>query len=311
MGSIFGFGAASVDFRVTTADYGEDYTEKLLAQETLVFGGGSVANCLVQISRLGGNPYYLGKLGNDWIGRKIIESLEDEKVCCNLAIADDNLCSPFNVAVYAGADKRRVGGYLVPNSLSDITCKDAEEFCSHMEQGDWIITEIGEIPLNTLYSFCQIVKKKQVNLVIDVDLDPIKQCGGNIELVKEIFKLADVLLPNFNSLKSMYESVDAKIIAEEVSSEFQAICVITKGEDGAYYCMPDASAKHYPTNKIEALDTVGAGDAFHGGLMYALADNCDVKDAIALGTQCARINCMSFGARTGMPTYNQIDLKRK
>jgi len=311
MGSIFGIGSASVDFRITTADYGIKYTDKLLAQEMFMLGGGSVANCLVQIARLSGNPYYLGKLGTDWIGKQIIKSLEKEKVCCNLAIADDNLCSPFNVAVYAGTDKRRVGGYLLPNSLSCITHKDVEEFCSHMEQGDWIITEIGEIPLNILIYFCQIVKKKQVNLVIDVDLDPIKQCGGNIELVKEIFKLADVLIPNFNSLKSMYESVDAKIIAEKVSSEFQAICVITKGEDGAYYCMPDASAKHYPANKIETLDTVGAGDAFHGGLMYALADNWDIKDAIALGTQCAGINCMSFGARTGMPTFNQLGLKRK
>ena len=73
MAVVYGFGSAAVDFRIRTADYGDLYKDKLLAQTWAEMGGGAVANFLSQVSRLGVKTSFLGKLGNDVIGKRIIE----------------------------------------------------------------------------------------------------------------------------------------------------------------------------------------------------------------------------------------------
>jgi sugar/nucleoside kinase (ribokinase family) len=127
MAVVYGFGSAAVDFRIRTADYGDLYKDKLLAQTWAEMGGGAVANFLSQVSRLGVKTAFLGKLGNDVIGKRIIELLEKENVDCSGIIVSDEFCSPFNVAVYSGLEMRRRGGFLIPNSLAKLTEEDIEK----------------------------------------------------------------------------------------------------------------------------------------------------------------------------------------
>ncbi|MBQ4298376.1 MAG: carbohydrate kinase, partial [Clostridia bacterium] len=72
MATVYGFGTAAVDFRIRTADFGDLYKDKLLAQTCAEMGGGALANFLSQVSRLGGRTAFLGKLGRDPMGEKIV-----------------------------------------------------------------------------------------------------------------------------------------------------------------------------------------------------------------------------------------------
>ena len=108
MKQVWGFGSACVDIRLTTADYGPAYTTKLLAQETRLQGGGACANCLTQVARLGGRAAWLGKVGDDALGALILRQLQEERVDTSHALVAPNALSPFNVAVYAGTQWRRV-----------------------------------------------------------------------------------------------------------------------------------------------------------------------------------------------------------
>ena len=298
---IFGFGTAAIDFRLKTADLGIDYRDKLLAQSVEVFGGGATANCLTQVARLGGNAFWLGKLGKDWIGDTILDQLDKERIDCSLVSRDGSLCSPFNVAVYAGEERRRIGGFLLPNSLSEITQDDIERFTSNIASGDWVLCEIGEIPLKTALMFCRSVKDREATLMIDVDLDPVVQCGGKRDLIFAILSYADILVPNRSAILSLYPNSEPSRLAGRMASDFRAVTVVTAGEEGVYYCEPDRTGSHRNAMQADVVDTVGAGDAFHGGLLYGLSAGRSLEGAIDLGIRCATLNCMSFGARTGMP----------
>lgn len=300
MSTVFGFGAATIDFRINTADFGAKYTDKLLAQKTNVFGGGAIANCLVQVSKLGNQAVYLGKLGNDWIGKEIIKQLSNEGVDCNSIIIDKNLCSPFNVAIYAGENRIRRGGYLLPNSLLDINEKDINELCVNITKDDFVIVEVGEIPLEILYLFCKRINNLEAKLIIDVDLDPINQCGGNLELVNKIFDTADILIPNQIAIKKMYNIEDSEALIKKISKQYNVTTIITVGEKGCYYCTPNCIPNYYEALEVKVIDTVGAGDAFHGGLLYALANGYSIDDALKLAIKCGALNCTRFGAREGM-----------
>ncbi|MCK5811316.1 MAG: carbohydrate kinase family protein [Clostridiales bacterium] len=311
MKKIYGFGSATMDFRITTADYPDTYKSKLLAQKTSKLGGGAIANCLVQVARLGGKTCYLGKLGNDSIGKDIISSLKSEGISCKHIVVDKSVCSPFNVAVYQGEKMRRKGGYLLPNSLLSITKKDIIKITSIMKKNDWVIVEIGEIPLEKVLFFCQEAKKKHVHILLDVDLDPIKQCMGDISLINDIFMIADILLPNIEALKSMYNIDDNKVLLERLFEQFNKPIVMTAGKKGAYYISEFEKYTNVLASKVEVIDTVGAGDAFHGGLLFGLANEWLLHEAIKLGVLCGGKNCTQFGAREGMvdfkELYNKVD----
>ena len=304
--TVYGIGSAAIDFRIRTADLGKDYTEKLLAQETDVLGGGAASNCMVQVARLGGKAVWLGKLGADWIGDRIIEGLADEGVDVSRVHRDPSVCSPFNVAVYAGEARRRVGGFLLPNSLQAITADDWQAWLDHFKPGDWLFAEIGEVPFFVIHDFCIASRQHGVKVAIDVDLDPITQCGVTHEDVKQLFTAVDLLVPNVNSLKTFCPGMTPEEITTNLAESSNATVVTTAGSDGACYCMPGQPLQHQAAVPTEVVDTVGAGDAFHGGLMFALARGETLPAAVALAARCGALACRRAGARTGMPRYEEV-----
>ena len=311
MGKLWGFGTSAIDFRIITADYGDNYRDKLLAQHTFCLGGGAVSNCLVQASRLGGKVGWLGKLGDDILADKIIDMLESENINCSYVIRTKEECSPFNIAIYAGEQKRRIGGFLLPNSLATLKEKDLNLFINPMSADDWLAIEIGEIPVRHCIALAQKAKHRGVHIALDVDLDPIMQCCSNKDEINKLFKYADLLIPNINSLSTLYKENNPVSLCNVLYEKYRVPVVVTAGSSGAYYVDKNGQHGHQPAMPVEAKDTVGAGDAFHGGLLYALTEGKSLSDSVLLGTACAAINCTVFGAREGMPNMEQVEKEFK
>jgi len=259
---------------------------------------------------LGGKTYWLGKLGTDWIGDRILDQLIQEGVDCSHVRRDSGYCSPFNLAAFAGDQRRRIGGFLLPNSLNELTNLDISDFTREMKPNAWVIVEIGEIDLAITLEFCLAVKACQANLLIDVDLDPRKQCRADSGLIREILSKADVIAPNVASMRSIFPDLPPTGLAETMATEFGSIIVITAGDDGSYYCFPGEVSHHKKAIPVKVIDPVGAGDAFHGGLLYGLASGAELESAIDLGLTCAAANCQTFGARTGMPFGRDLSLEQ-
>jgi len=298
-GRVIGFGTAAVDFRIDTADLGVGYLDKLLARDQQVLGGGATANCLVQVARLGGRASWIGKLGCDWIGDRIMSDLASEGVDCGGAIRSPSVCSPFNVAVYA--DGRRVGGYLLPNGLATLTPDEARRLAAEsVSPGDWVAAEIGEIPLGTVLAFCVEARARGAAVMVDVDLDPVAQCIGGREAFDGICDAAAVIAPNHGAMRSAYPDCTAERLSRCMSADRNALTVVTAGADGAFACEPGERPVHVASHPVALVDTVGAGDAFHGGLLFALSRGRALADALALASRCGAAACTALGARGGM-----------
>ncbi len=304
--TVYGFGSAAIDFRIRTADLGADYTEKLLSRETDVLGGGSAANCLVQIARLGGKASWLGKLGTDWIGDRILSDLAAEGVDCNLVHRDPHHCSPFNVAVYAGSNRRRVGGYLLPNSLAEVQAEDCQGWLEAMNPDDWLLVEVGEIPISAVLDLARGAFRRGARVAVDVDLDPLAQEIASRDEIEKLFAAADLLAPNATAIKTLFGPAAPREQAAFLAGEFDAAVVVTAGAEGAYYCEKAGDVRHHPPIPVEAVDTVGAGDAFHGGLLFELARGATIHKAVATAAACGAAACRAAGARTGMPTQETL-----
>ncbi len=306
--TIFGFGSATVDFRVRTAELGSEYRAKLLAQETATLGGGAVANALVQVSRLGGRASYLGKLGADWIGERIVEGLEAEGVDCSTVIRDPSSSSPFNLAAYAGEDRRRIGGFLLPNSLASMTRGEIDILAARPRPGDMLLVELGEIPISACLQFASVCEANGVQIALDVDLDPIAQCRATSDEFEALARLSRLIMPNREAMTALYPGLSPDTLTQEMSRLFAATVIVTAGKDGAFFSTPDKTVVHRPALETDVVDTVGAGDAFHGAVVFALSTGRTLEAAVELGVRCGAINCQSSGAREGMPTASELGL---
>lgn len=306
MSKIWGFGTAAIDIRIKTADYGKDYRDKLLAQESRWFGGGATSNFLVQVVRLGGEAGWLGKLGADPIGAAIRSMLESEGVDCGSVITEETALSPFNVAIYAGDAMRRIGGFLLPNCIQSLDDGDLAALCAEIKPDDWVLIEVGEIPVPVCARMAKLVRAKGARVAIDVDLDPVKQCGAAPEDIADLLSSGDTLMPNLVAMRTLYPTETAEEIAKSMAGAYGRPVILSMGEAGSALYDERGQFTVVQSVPVDAVDTVGAGDAFHGGVVFGLSRRLPVERAMLLGNICGAHNCKTFGARDGMLRYAEL-----
>jgi ribokinase len=84
------------------------------------------------------------------------------------------------------------------------------------------------------------------------------------------------------------------------------LLVVTQGERGCQVWTP---GDHFQVEgfAMEAVDTTGAGDAFHGAFIYAMLQGWDLRRAATFASAAAALNCRTLGGRRGLPTLAQVE----
>ena len=82
--------------------------------------------------------------------------------------------------------------------------------------------------------------------------------------------------------------------------------LITLGGKGVYICS-EGKSEIVPAYRVDAVDTTGAGDAFNGGLLCALAEGRDLRAAAAFANAVAAISVQRIGTTPSMPTRGEVD----
>jgi sulfofructose kinase len=105
---------------------------------------------------------------------------------------------------------------------------------------------------------------------------------------------------------------DAQQAAQALLALGPELLVVTQSERGceAWTCNDYFAA---PGFAVEVVDTTGAGDAFHGGFLYAMLQGWDLHRVTTFANAVAALNCQTLGGRGGLPNLSQVEdlLKRK
>jgi sulfofructose kinase len=91
-------------------------------------------------------------------------------------------------------------------------------------------------------------------------------------------------------------------VATEQRGHVGASC----GADG-YFWLEDGALRHVPAPKVDVVDTLSAGDVFHGALALALAEGKPMERAARFAAVAASLKCTRFGGRLGCPTREEVD----
>jgi sulfofructose kinase len=289
---VTGLGQCSLDYLAVVDVYPAADTKKEVLQWNEQ-GGGPVATALVALSRLGIKCRFYGVVGDDDAGQKIRQSLIDEGVDVSGLVARTNASSQIAfIAVEKGTAKRTIfwkrptGEFLNPGELP----------------GDFLAGSYFLL-LDGLMKDCSLCAAERARARgIPVMLDAGRMHPGMIEIAR----LSDYLVASAEFAKDNGWSMDGAVLLGERERLGVRALTVTKGEHGSITAF-EGGFFDTPAFQVEAVDTTGAGDVFHGGYIYGLLHGWPLDRTVRFASAMAALKCLKIGGRTGIPELSEVE----
>ncbi len=273
--------------------------EKGVIEGSEVHPGGIMANSLTQLARLGLETEWIGFIGDDDNGKRILREFHTDGIGTNHIVVRPGEQSSYCWVLVAEDGER--AGYVVSNVTASITPRDVSEyFRVAIQQADMLLVEVTQFPVDAVAAAIEIAKKAGTRVILDLDSPPTEEnrSFGNQQQVDEIVAESDVVATSLVAAAEYTGLHDYQSIAKHLLSKGPELVVITLGRAGC--CLADADRFiSVPGFSVNVVDTTGAGDAFHGGLAYGLMMNWDLETVGRFANACGALCCTRFGARGG------------
>lgn len=277
-------GHASYDLIFSVPHHPSD-DEKIFADSLLACGGGPAANAAVTVARLGYQAAFAGYLGRDLYGEKHYQELLEEGVASQLIIRGDSP-TPLSTILVKPDGQRALINY---KGDTRALFADAIDFSSIKSKA---ILFDGHEPQVSMVLLEQ-ARKQKTPTVLDA--------GSLHDGTRSLMDKVDYLVCSEKFACQLAGDEDAALTQ---MAKFAPAVVITLGERGLIWQRGNerGAQSAYP---ITAIDTTGAGDAFHGAFAAALAAELDWLDILRYASAAGAFCCTQIGARLGLPSKAQ------
>ena len=275
-------GHASYDLIFSVPHHpGED--EKMVADNFIGCGGGPAANAAVQVAKLGLKAAFAGYLGNDLYGDKHYQELIDYGVNVDNVVRGA-LPTPLSTVLVKSDGKRALINYKgetkpLPEQAIDISSLAAKG-----------ILFDGHEPQLSL-PIAKQAKAQGIPTVLDA--------GSIHEGTLALMAIVDHLVCSEKFAKQLHDDVETAL------SRLVGISpnvVITLGDKGLIWRQGETRGA-LPAFPVTAIDTTGAGDAFHGAFAAAVAQGMAWDEILRYASAAGALCCTKAGARLGLPSY--------
>lgn len=292
-------GSANMDMVARTSRFPRP-GETILGSSFGLFPGGKGANQAVCCAKLGGEVYFLGKMGNDLFRDKLVSAMKRDGVRTDGLLVDET--SPTGIAsitIDRGGENQIV---VISGSNMNLTPADITRKRSLFAKAAILLAQL-EIPLQTVERAFQLAKERGI-------LTLLNPAPGR-RLPASLLKMVDVLTPNRTELRQiagMPPSGEEDIArgAHTLLARGVGKIVVTLGARGCLLVTSDGR-RLFPAYRVKVVDTTAAGDAFSGALACALARGERIEDAIPFANAAGALSVTRMGAQTSMPTRLEVE----
>jgi sugar/nucleoside kinase (ribokinase family) len=284
---VIGFGLNAVDW-VCLLPHFPSHNTKMQLEEMQQLGGGQVATASALCSRYGLRVRYVGRVGDDDIGRFSLASLSEEDMDISHVEIVPGAYSQFAIILVDRPTGERTILWDRDHKL---------DYRPSELQKEWL-TE-GQILHLDGHDQAACIRAAQwaheAGMQVSLDVDKI-QPG-----VEDLLKLADFAIPTVEFVRRFTGRNDWKEALLKVDEITPYFTGVTLGKDGcaAVWNRRIFEIKGFPVN---ALDTTGAGDVFHGAFIYAVLHNWNVHRCLRFANAAGALSCTRLGARGGLPS---------
>lgn len=277
--------------------------ETLAGTDFVTLPGGKGANQAVAVARLGGRAVMIGNVGDDVFGERLLRGLRQDGVDTRFVKEISQTSS--GVAVIGVEERGQNSIILVPGANHALRPEHVRAAERVIARADAVLVQL-EIPLDTAATALELARRHGVPTILDTAPVPP---GGLPEELGSV----DVLSPNQTEAtlltgRRCATRDDAAAVAEVLFERHRPAAVVLKlGDQGASVHLPGGWNRFFPPQRVKAVDTTAAGDAFTAALALRLAEGRTLDDALPWANAAGALAATVLGAQNAMPTRTQVE----
>ncbi|HLH88822.1 MAG TPA: PfkB family carbohydrate kinase [Xanthobacteraceae bacterium] len=270
---------------------------KAQASDYVAVGGGCAANAAIAIARLGGQASFAGPLGgpagHEPAGDRILAGLAQDKVDCSGCVRLDGVASAIS-AIFVNARGERTIATYRDHRLDAVTPRDPHALAA---AADAVLADNRFA--NFALPICRAALRRGVPVVLDAD-KPVQPDNP-------LFAACSHVVFSGEGLRATMRTDDLAAGLRRFGERTNAFLAVTNGAAPVLWRDETDAIRELPVFPIAAVDTLAAGDVFHGAFTLALIEGCDAAAALRFAAAAAGLKCTRFGGSAAAPARAEVD----
>ncbi|MGQ9474238.1 MAG: carbohydrate kinase family protein [Candidatus Caldatribacteriaceae bacterium] len=294
MPRVFVVGNISLDLILGGINDFPDWGVEVLVPGYVMRPGGAGSNAALALASLGMETFIVGTIGIDEAGREIQNTFRQRGIRTDFLFKEESFQTGLSVALTHRVTRERTF-FTELGAQSALSLKHLEFALKTVENDDFILIcgyfLSPGIRTKEFHDFLQRLKqKKKVTLLFDTGWPPEDWTDQVREEIRSILPFFDYFLPNEKEIAGFIGS------PETLFKFFSGTLVVKEGQAGCHLYTPSFSLPK-ATIKVEVRDTIGAGDYFNAGLIWALGEQYNLEKALWMANLVASLNIASSPKR--------------
>jgi sugar/nucleoside kinase (ribokinase family) len=269
---------------------------KVQASGFFVVSGGCAANAAVAIARLGGRAALAGPLGGpageDTNGDRVLAALARDGVDCSGCVRIAGLATAISGIFIDAKGDRMIATYRDDRIASAVPADPA----ALVARADSVLAD-NRYP-DFVRPICVAARARGIPVVLDGDKPTDERA--------DLFRIATHVVFSSECLRATIRESDLGRALQRMATVTEAFLAVTNGPDDVIW-LDRGTLRRSPVFPVKAVDTLGAGDVFHGAFTLALAEGRAVTEAMRFGAAAAAIKSSRSGGSAAAPTRAELD----
>lgn len=268
--------------------------EKVRAERFEEIAGGNGLNAGIGVARLGGRVLLSGPMGDpsETSSQYIFDQLANEGIETSLVRMAGTVTPSSNVMIDPSGE-RTIVTYRDPK-LWDVTLPDPDELLRDCAA---VLAE------NRCASFatdlCVEASRRNIPVVLDGDVVMSMREG--------VLSIASHVIFSTEALTQTAGTPDLEAALRRIAEQTKAFLAVTRGAQGMMWLDEAGRVQTMPTFPVHTVDTLGAGDVFHGAFALAIAEKMGIADAMRFASAAAALKCTRHGGAFAAPNRGEVE----
>jgi sugar/nucleoside kinase (ribokinase family) len=257
--------------------------------------GGNALNAAIGIVRLGGRASICGPMGDarETSSRYIFEKLAHEGIETKHIIHMPGLVTPISNIMIDPSGERTI-----------VTFRDPELWKVRLPRADTLLEDCHAILTESRCAefctdLCAEARRRGIPVIVDAD--------RAMSLREGLLTVSSHLVFSSEPLQETADVADDGEALKKISKLTSSFLAGTRGAQGTIWLDENGSLQQTPAFPVHTVDTLGAGDVFHGAFTLAITEKQGLRDALRFASAAAALKCTRFGGAFAAPQRTEVE----
>lgn len=263
---------------------------KYVANNYREVGGGPAATAAVAAAKLGAQVDFIGRVGDDDTGNRLLAELESLGVNTRYTRVVKGARSSQSAVLVDASGERIIANY------PSLDLPAEADWLGDLDFSQWDVVLADVRWHDGAKRAFTLAHQQGVTTVLDADITP--------QDISELVALSDHAAFSAPGLQRLVSLSDPESALKKAQTLTNGHVYVTQGKEGCSW-LENGQLCHQPGFTVEVVDTTGAGDVFHGALAVSLAQKARTDEAVQFASAVAALKCTRPGGRAGIPDCDQ------